>query len=36
MTKKRKRKKQDIHYMAHEFMFDYSCDCIFVWHKKCT
>ena len=30
MTKKRKKKKkQDIHYMAHEFMFDYSCDCIF-------
>lgn len=27
--KKEKEKKQDIHYMAHEFMFDYSCDCIF-------
>ena len=27
MTKK--RKKQDIHYMAHEFMFDYSCGCLF-------
>ena len=26
MTKK--RKKQDIHYMAHEFMFDYSCGCL--------
>ena len=25
----KKEKKQDIHYMAHEFMFDYSCDCIF-------
>ncbi len=29
MTKKKKEKKQDIHYMAREFMFDYSCDCIF-------
>ncbi len=27
MTKK-KRKKQDIHYMAREFMFDYSCGCL--------
>lgn len=27
MTKK--RKKQDIHYMAREFMFDYSCGCLF-------
>jgi len=24
----RKEKKQDIHYMAREFMFDYSCGCL--------
>ena len=27
MTKK--KKKQDIHYMDREFMFDYSCGCFF-------
>ena len=27
MTKK--EKKQDIHYMAHEFMLDYNCGCLF-------
>lgn len=25
----KKEKKQDIHYMARELMFDYSCGCIF-------
>lgn len=28
MTKK-KEKKQDIHYMAHEFMLDYNGGCLF-------
>ena len=27
--KKEKEKKQDIHYMAHEFMLDYNCGCLF-------
>ena len=27
--KKEKEKKQDIHYMAHEFMLDYNCGCHF-------
>lgn len=25
----KKEKKQDIHYMARELMFDYSCGCLF-------
>ena len=28
------KKKQDIYYMAHEFMLDYSCGCLFVWYES--